>query len=44
MSEYNLNEILKLLQDNGITITGVTKVEGNIEKYYLNLIGGNANA
>lgn len=44
IGEYNLNEILKLLQDNGITITGVTKVEGNIEKYYLNLIGGNANA
>lgn len=44
IGEYNLNEILKLLQDNAISINGVTKVEGNIEKYYLNLIGGNQNA
>lgn len=44
IGEYNLNDILKLLQDNGISISGVTKVEGDLEKYYLNLIGGERHA
>ena len=44
IGEYKLNEILKLLQDNNINIENVIKVEGDIEKYYLSLIGGHNNA
>lgn len=43
IGEYNLNEILKLLQDNNVNIENVLKVEGDIEKYYLSLIGGRHN-
>ena len=44
IGEYNLNEILKLLQENNINISNVIKNEGDIEKYYLSLIGGGNNA
>ena len=44
IGEFEINEVLKLLQDNNILISGVNKVEGDIEKYYLSVIGGSRNA
>ncbi len=44
IGDYNLNEVLKTLQENDIIISGVIKVEGDIEKYYLSVIRGNKNA
>jgi len=41
IGKYELNEILKLIQDNGLLIMGVNQKEGNIEDYYLSIIGGN---
>ena len=43
IGDYNLNEVLKTLQENNIIISGVIKVEGDIEKYYLSIIRGNNN-
>ena len=40
IGDVELNPILKIMQDNNITITGINKHEGDIEKYYLSLIGG----
>ena len=37
--EIELNEILRKIQDGGVLIMGVNKQEGDIEKYYLSLIG-----
>ena len=34
-----LNEVLKIIQNAGLLIMGVNKQEGDIEKYYLSLIG-----
>ena len=41
VGNYELNEILKLIQEAGILIMGVNQKEGNIEDYYLSIIGGN---
>ena len=38
--EVRLNELLRVILDNEIEITAVNRREGNIEDYYLSLIGG----
>ncbi|MBQ8395133.1 MAG: ATP-binding cassette domain-containing protein [Clostridia bacterium] len=38
--EVRLNEILKKILDAGVEIESVNRREGNIEEYYLSLIGG----
>lgn len=40
----NINEIMKLMIDNDIFVTSIETKNGNIEDYYLKLIGGNNNA
>ena len=40
----NINEIMKLMIDNDIIVTSIETKNGNIEDYYLKLIGGNNNA
>ena len=40
IGNIELNPILKIFQDNNINILGINKHEGDIEKYYLSLIGG----
>lgn len=42
--EVRLNDILKRILDNEIEIDGVNRREGNIEEYYLSLIGGSHHA
>ena len=38
--EVRLNDLLKVILDKDIEITAVNRREGNIEEYYLSLIGG----
>lgn len=38
--EVRLNEVLKRILDAGVEIESVNRREGNIEEYYLSLIGG----
>lgn len=39
IGNIELNEVLKIIQNAGLLIMGVNKQEGDIEKYYLSLIG-----
>jgi len=42
--EVNLNEILPILLENGVTLTAINTTKSSIEEYYLKVIGGNQNA
>ncbi len=44
LGDFDLNQVLKIIIDGGVNITGVNSYKSSIEDYYLSLIGGGRRA